>query len=89
MNDYLIYRKRFHLHYSQKIIDKFYHYVYHEDTSNKDQILFNALSHTATFSCGLRYLENGLLNVRQPTDVSATISHPELSVLPTTKCLGE
>ena len=32
------------------------------------------LSHTAKLSCGLRCLENGLLNVRQPTDVSATIS---------------
>ena len=52
------------------------------------EILFNVWSHTATFSCGLRSLENGLLNVHRY--VSATISHPDSSVgVAPTKCLGE
>jgi len=50
----------------------------------KIKILFNALSLTATFTRGLHCLGNGLLNVRQPTDVSATISEtpcPQPNVL--------
>ena len=48
-------------------------------------ILLKALSLTATFTRGLRCLENGLLNVL--SHVSATISDPD--ALTTTKCLGE